>query len=324
MASKIVKLTTPWKLPYLDQSPGGKGVWGDYQFHINDDCDEADYWVVWGWEEPAGQRVRVPKEHVVYLTDEAHEQRFYHPGYLAQFAQVASPRKDLPIPNLVRHHEFAPWYLPMSWDELADMAPPAKDPGSFSAISSSLVHLEGHLKRFAFLNQLRGHFKDRLSVFGRGIRPVEDKREAFFPYQYTLALENSAIPDYFTEKVREVWLGYGFPFYWGCPNLHEYFDGDSFVYVDVHDFKASIEVIEHAIAHDFFGQRQDLIRDSRHKVLYEYHLFPALAKLLDTLPADTTSENRVLTPEKTFWQRDQSAARRTVHAVLRKLRGFRP
>lgn len=323
MASKIVKLTTPWKLPYLQQSPGGKGVWGEYQFRINDDCDEADYWVVWGWEEPAGQKVRVPKEHVLYLTDEAHEQRYYHTGYLAQFAQVATPRKDIQIPNLVNHYEFAPWYLPMSWDELAEMTPPAKAPGSFSVISSSLVHLEGHLKRFAFLNQLRGHFKDRLSVFGRGIRPVDDKREAFFPYQYTLALENSAIPDYFTEKVREVWLGYGFPFYWGCPNLHTYFDADSFVYVDVHDFKTSIEIIEHAIAHDYFGQRQDLIRASRHKVLYEYHLFPALAALLDGLPPAQDARTIRLTTEKAFWNQDQNPTRRAVRKAMNALRRLR-
>ncbi len=315
---KTIKLTTPWQLPYLDQSPGGKGIWDGYRFCINDDCDEADYWIVWGWE-PKPQRVRVPRNHVVYLTDEAHEQRHYHPGYLGQFARVATPRKDITGNNVVAYQEIAPWYLPATWEDLAEMPVPAKEARQLSLISSSLVHLPGHLKRFAFLNQLRGHFKDRLHVFGRGIRPVDDKREAFFPYPYSVALENSAIPDYFTEKIREIWLGYGFPFYWGCPNLADYFDADAFVALDIDDLKTSVEQIEYAIGHDYWNSRFDLICEARHKVLHTYHLFPALVRLVEALPEAGKVEDVRIRPEKKYWAADQHPARQWARAALRAL-----
>jgi Glycosyltransferase family 10 (fucosyltransferase) C-term len=312
---KIVKLTTPWKLPYVEQSPNGAGVWGDYKFEINNDCDEADYWVVWGWEPKPSKKVRVPKNHVVYLTDEAHAWRYYHAGYLAQFERVVTPRKDLEGGNIVPFQEMAPWYLPMDWDAMEKMPPPDKLADTLSVISSNLTHLPGHLQRFAFVNQCMGHFKGRLHAYGRGIRPVEDKREAFFPYPYTMALENSAIDDYFTEKIREVFLSYSYPFYWGCPNLETYFDKDSFSFIDIYDLKASLEIIEEAIAKDYRNQRLDLLVAQRNKVLYTYHLFPALCRMLNTLPEAGPVKKVHITPEDQLWKQDKSLVLKALHKL---------
>jgi len=313
---QVVKLTTPWQLPYQAQTPGGSGIWGQYRFEINNDVDEADYWVVWGWDPNPKRKVRVPKEHIIYLTDEAHNQRFYHQGYLKQFQLVATPRKDLPGPNVIAYQEMAPWYLPMSWDEMEQLPMPNKLPDALSVISSSLTHLEGHLQRYAFVNQCRGHFKDRLHAFGRGINPVDDKRQAFLPYAYSIALENSAIPDYFTEKIREIFLAYAYPFYWGCPNLAEYFHPDSFSFIDIYDFKTSLEIMEEALAKDYRNQRLDLIVAQRHKVLYEYHLFPAIVRLLMMLPETNLRASIQITPEAQLWAQDKSRVRR----ILAKLK----
>jgi hypothetical protein len=315
---KVIKLTTPWDLPYISQSPNGLGIWGDYQFEINNDCDEADYWFIWGWITPKKQTVRVPKGHLIYITDEAHNQRFYHPEYLKQFDLVSTPRKDITGINVIPYQEIAPWYLPATWDDLVDMPVPAKIPNGLSVISSTLTHLEGHLRRFALIHQVQGHFKDAISVYGRGIRPVADKREALFPYPYSLALENSAIDDYFTEKIREVFLGYGFPFYWGCPNLERDFDPNSCERIDVNDYKLSIDVIEHAIGNNYHEQRFEAIRGSRLKVLYEYHLFPALTKLAEMIPLSNNRIAQTITAEKNYWKTDETPSLRYIRK-MRKL-----
>ena len=43
-----VRLTTSFpSWPLLRQTPGGRGVWGDHRFFVNEDVDACDYWVVY-------------------------------------------------------------------------------------------------------------------------------------------------------------------------------------------------------------------------------------------------------------------------------------
>ena len=55
------------------------------------------------------------------------------------------------------------------------------------------------------------------------INPIEDKFDALIGYKYHLALENSVIPDYWTEKLADSLLAWCKPIYYGCPNINDYF-----------------------------------------------------------------------------------------------------
>ena len=277
---ETVKLTTPWAHDYIAQTPDSLGIVGNYRFEINNNADEADYWIVWGGLGTAKkQTVKVPPGRLIYITDEAHNKRYFHQGFLNQFATVLACRKDLTHRGLVNHHEFAPWYFGMGYNQLA-ATPRGPKPELLSIVMSNLLYLDGHIARYGFGHALMGHFKERLAVFGRGFNQIADKFEGLYPFQYSVALENSAIDDYITEKIQECYLAYTMPIYYGAPNIGHYFDLDSMISVDVADYRTAIERIEFAIAHNWATERAELIAQMRQRVLTRYHIFPAIASFL--------------------------------------------
>jgi hypothetical protein len=125
-----------------------------------------------------------------------------------------------------------------------------------------------------------GHFKDKLDVFGRGFNYIPDKFNGVADYKYSIAIENSVIPDYFTEKLFECFLTYTMPIYYGCPNIGDYFDERSFILIDIDDYKNSILKIEEAIEGDLYKRSLPYIEDARKRFLEQYHVFAALANIL--------------------------------------------
>lgn len=65
---------------------------------------------------------------------------------------------------------------------------------------------------------------DTVDCFGRGIRPVDDKREALAPYRFSIAMENAASDYYFSEKLVDCLLMDVVPIYYGCPGIGDLFD----------------------------------------------------------------------------------------------------
>ncbi|MDB5248367.1 MAG: hypothetical protein JWQ40_2761 [Segetibacter sp.] len=277
---KIIKLSTPWhNIPY-SLTPGGEGIFGDYKFEIDNDCSVCDYWIIWGGVRKM-ETVSCPSSNVIYVTDEAHELRFYNQKFLQQFPTVFSVRTDLSHSNIKYIHELGIWHFPKSYDEIINPGFRREKSKVLSVVASNLTELPGHKKRFAFTNILIGHFKDDLDVFGKGINPIKDKSEGILPYKYSVAIENSVIPNYFTEKIFECFLTYTMPVYFGCPNIKEFFPVESYVAIDINDYKKSIDEIEEVILNDRYGKNFDAIVEAREGYLNNYYLFPALIKYLN-------------------------------------------
>lgn len=59
---------------------------------------------------------------------------------------------------------------------------------------------------------------------GRGYAPFEDKQDGLAPYKFSVVIENTQEPNYFTEKIVDAVLCETVPIYWGCPNIAEFFD----------------------------------------------------------------------------------------------------
>lgn len=74
--------------------------------------------------------------------------------------------------------------------------------------------------------------------------PVADKMEFIGQYKFNLALENSKVDNYTTEKIVEPMVAHSVPIYWGNRYVGQEFNKDAFI--DVSDFKdvdAAIEYI---------------------------------------------------------------------------------
>lgn len=88
-----------------------------------------------------------------------------------------------------------------------------------SIIASTKGHTDGHRLRGAVIDK----HSDRMHVFGRGrARPIADKAEGLAPYRFSLAIENSRLDDYFTEKIIDCAAACTVPIYWGTQNIGHY------------------------------------------------------------------------------------------------------
>ena len=92
-----------------------------------------------------------------------------------------------------------------------------------SLIASSKTLLEGHKLRHQIVAQIQA-LGLPVDVMGRGYRPFDRKSEGLAPYCYSVVIENSREPSYFSEKLIDALLCETVPIYWGAPDIAEYFD----------------------------------------------------------------------------------------------------
>jgi hypothetical protein len=92
-----------------------------------------------------------------------------------------------------------------------------------SLIASSKTVLEGHKMRHRIVAQIKAQGLP-VDVMGRGYRPFEAKAEGLAPYRYSVVIENSREPSYFSEKLIDALLCETVPIYWGAPDIADYFD----------------------------------------------------------------------------------------------------
>jgi hypothetical protein len=92
-----------------------------------------------------------------------------------------------------------------------------------SLIASSKNSTEGHRLRHRIAAWSRSASPD-LKLFGTGYHRVDDKREAHNDYYFSVCIENSRAPGYFTEKLIDSFLCRSLPIYWGAPDIAHFFD----------------------------------------------------------------------------------------------------
>ena len=63
-----------------------------------------------------------------------------------------------------------------------------------------------------------------------------DKKECMFESQFHIAIENSAIKNYFSEKILDCFISKTIPIYWGCPNIGDFFNSKGIIsFNDIND-----------------------------------------------------------------------------------------
>ena len=94
--------------------------------------------------------------------------------------------------------------------------------GKASCITSTKSFLPGHSTRLDFVKNI----KDKVELYGRGIKEIPSKLDAMHNYAFSVAIENNISSDdyYFTEKLIECFVTGTIPIYYGCPNIDKFFD----------------------------------------------------------------------------------------------------
>jgi hypothetical protein len=334
-----VSLPQPTWPALFRQTPAGAGVWGECSFvaPAAPGADEPDYWLVFeGLPEP--EDAQVAPGRTIFVTAEPEAKRWYQPGFLAQFGLVVTPQRRIDGLNVVHAQPALPWHVGirrmrghggeqldedvavLGYDDLRTARP--EKTRELSVVCSAKDGTDGQRLRLSLVERLQGHFGARLDWFGRGIRPIEDKWDAVAPYRFHLSLENTAEPDYWSEKLSDAYLGGAFPLYWGCPNIANYFAADSFLPIDPADVAGTIALIERVLSEGITPAREAAVARARTQVLERYNLFPTIAALLERCP-DGDPRTVRLRPEREFvprqplWRRAAGRARRAVRAHRR-------
>lgn len=271
-----VKLTFPYpEWPILRQTPQQSGIWGQCHFHINPPPSDRkyDYHFVFNYLLSDVEETWVSPRNIILITPEPATIEGYDKDYLRQFSRVITSQKWLCHCSKVYHQQGLPWFVEKSYDELISMSPYGKTK-SISVIASNKLRTRGHKRRLDFAIGLKNHFKDKIDLFGRGVNPFELKWDTLAPYQYTIALENSRFPHYFTEKLSDAFLAFCYPIYFGAPNVGAYFDPRSYTSLRSLHLKKAILTIEAVLSTpDFYHNHLRHICEAREAVLNRHNLF---------------------------------------------------
>ncbi len=202
--------------------------------------DECEALVIFN-SPPESLSVKVADHHIFAFMQEPGDP-FMHPWMykgLDNYSKVYSPR---PVaPNVTASHGFIGWSVNLSLRELITMPPPGKKRHMSCIISNANIY-PGHRRRLALIQQLIDAGLE-FDLRGRGFRPVSDKWTSLAPYRYSIALENEAIPHYFTEKITDCFLAWTIPLYWGCTNLETYFPSEAFIRINAEDPAEAVRII---------------------------------------------------------------------------------
>ena len=117
---------------------------------------------------------------------------------------------------------------------------------------------------------------------------MNDKAEALDSYQFHIAVENHVYDHHITEKLPDAFLGYTLPFYHGAPNTEEYFPKESFIPIDINDYKRSREIIRFHLENNEYEDRLPFIIEARRRVLEEQNLFGIIASKIAEQDAKIT------------------------------------
>ncbi len=149
----------------------------------------------------------------------------------------------------------------------------------FSTVTSDLAYMEGHLERLTFIHFLDRSITGGFDVWGRKTAngffqnisayrgELFNKYDGLFDYAYHLSVENSFLPDYFTEKITDPILAECMCFYAGCSNIEEYIDQRAYCKIDLTHIEGAKETIIRAIRDDYRKKNLKYIKQQKRRLL---------------------------------------------------------
>jgi hypothetical protein len=289
--------------PFIRQTPRSKGVFGNSKFFINQEVKDCDFWIVNGGMERTEQTY-CSRDNTIFISGEPPTIKTYNKNFLSQFEYFMTCDRDLFHSNKIYNQQAIPWQIgryinKYDYDELKSLKP-TKKKKLLSAITSGKDWTSGHKKRIEFIFGLKNHFGDSMDVFGRDINEIKDKSMGILDYEYSIAIENSSYDDYWTEKLSDVFLGYSFPFYYGAPNIYDYFPENSLKVINIDDLGGSIKIIEESIRDNIFEKNLHTIIESRKMILDEYNFFPMMDEFCNKHFKKEGKTEIILKPEENF------------------------
>jgi hypothetical protein len=171
-------------------------------------------------------------------------------------------------------------------------------------VISFKYHDTGHKLRVNFIKFLEQKYPDIIDIYGsdnthsfrnyRGEVPTlsgnynsnanyllnGEKEYLLSQYKYYFMCENNNINNYATEKIWESILCENLCFYWGCPNLDNYIDKNSYFRLQLNDFNKDSDLIYNSINNNIHNEKLNCIKNMKEKILNEICFWETINKLI--------------------------------------------
>lgn len=262
-------------------TPGSSLSWGRCRFDFNpEEGGRADFVVVMGNARPCDSFVCAP-ENTLFIAGEPLEKKLYPQAFYRQFGHVVDSHTASCHPHLHVSALGLNWHVGLDntnnsyrygFDYLTALACPDKQ-NRIAVVCSNASKTEGQRQRLVLLDGLKQRLGDRLVHFGRGFEPIDDKMDAILPYRFHLVLENSVLPNYWTEKLADAYLGWAYPVYLGCPNVGDYLPQDALVSINDMGVDAAAARIADLLDAPLSPQQEAALVEARNRVLNVYNPF---------------------------------------------------
>ena len=302
-------------------TPGSRFRWGRCRFDFNPgEGGRADFAVVLGNARPRDSFICAP-ENTLFIAGEPLAKKLYPESFYRQFGHVVDSHAASSHPHLHVSALGLNWHVGLDrssnsyrygFDYLAALAHPDKQ-NRISVVCSNASKTEGQRARLALLEGLKQRLGDRLVHFGRGFEPIDDKMDGILPYRFHLVLENSVLPNYWTEKLTDAYLGWAYPVYLGCPNVADYLPAEGLLSINDLDVDAAAARIAELLEEPLDPRRQAGLAEARSRVLNVYNPFAWAAHWAEQL-------SRPDCAEKTLTLRSHKAFRSFPRGHLFRLR----
>jgi hypothetical protein len=275
----------------LLQTPEKKGIVNNCRFNLYNQSNidqlpkETDAVIV--LNSPfTDVKIKTHKQLVFLVSQEAPNARYkWHTHSFKYFSEVYT-QWPLKKKNIIPSHGYLTWYIEKEYDELIDINLEKRTNGSVAYIGNKEAILSGQLKRNNFVQALKDGFaedsKISVDLIGRTYdNPIDNKFDTLYDYQYGLAVENTIVNHYWTEKISDIFLAGCLPFYVGPDNIFDYFPEDSIIKLDIDNLDKSMNIIKESINNNEFEKRKLAINIARNKILNEYNLFYGFSKIIN-------------------------------------------
>jgi hypothetical protein len=132
-----------------------------------------------------------------------------------------------------------------------------------SIIASGKDFLIGHKLRNMFIeNYNKGSSNYNIDIYGWKYKPLQYKLDGLKNYYFSIAIENSQVDNYFTEKLIDCFVTGTVPIYWGSPSLDEFFDTNGIITFNTLE---ELDNILENLTEDDYNSRLDSIKHNFEK-----------------------------------------------------------
>jgi len=320
-----VKLSMAGDWPLKRQTPQSNGIWGDYNFFLNENIKECDYWVIFGGLKEQDKTI-CSKKNIIFIATEPKNIKKYNTNFLKQFGTIITSASNVRHKNIIHNQHADPWMIGAEYDEktntwnnfsknydnLKDLESVKKEK-IISLISSNKNSTKEHRQRLKFVNELKKHFGDKIDIFGNGINNFKDKWDIIAPYKYHIVLENCFYKDHFSEKLSDTFLAETYPIYYGCPNIYGYFSKNSLTTIDIKKPKEAIKVIETVIKNNTYEESKKDILEAKNLILNKYNFFPTIVDFIKKNKLNNNTKELIeIKPEISFYNLTQMRIKNTL------------